>query len=50
MSASSSWSDKVALTETLEEALRQLAAGKHDAMVVQTLAAENLIAKLGLSN
>jgi len=43
-------SDKIATTETLEKALRQLAAGQHDAMVVQTLAGENLIHELGLSN
>jgi len=43
-------SDRIATTDTLEEALRQLAAGKHDAMVMQTLAAENLINALGLSN
>ncbi|MFB0935296.1 MAG: PAS domain S-box protein [Propionivibrio sp.] len=43
-------SDRIATTDTLEEALRQLAAGKHDAMVMQTLAAENLINTLGLSN
>ena len=43
-------SDKIATTESLEEALRQLAAGQHDAMVVQTLAGENLIHELGLTN
>lgn len=43
-------SDKVVSTETLEEALKQLAAGQHDAMVLQTLAAENLIRTLRLSN
>ena len=41
---------QIATTETIEEGLRQLAAGKHDALVVQTLAAERLIAELGLSN
>ena len=41
--------ERIATTETIEDALRQLAAGKHDAMVVQTLAAERLIAELGLS-
>jgi PAS domain S-box-containing protein len=43
-------SDTVVATETLEEALRQLADGQHDAMVMQTLAGENLIRTLGLSN
>ena len=43
-------SDRVATTDTLEEALRQLASGKHDATVMQTLAAENLIHTLGLAN
>ncbi len=41
--------ERIATTETIEEGLRQLAAGEHDAMVVQTLAAERLIAELGLS-
>ncbi|CAK0779433.1 two-component system, sensor histidine kinase [Gammaproteobacteria bacterium] len=43
-------SDKVATTVTLEEGLRQLAAGRHDAMVVEKLAAETLIQKLDLAN
>ena len=43
-------SHNVWTTETLEEALRQLSSGKHDAMVVQTLAAEKLISSLSLSN
>jgi len=41
--------ERVATTETIEEGLRELAAGKHDAMVVQTLAAERLISALELS-
>jgi ABC-type amino acid transport substrate-binding protein len=43
-------SDRIRTTETLEEALRELADGRHDAMVAQTLAAENLIRTLGLTN
>ena len=43
-------SNRIATTDTLEEALRQLADGKYDATVMQTLAAENLIHSLGLSN
>ena len=43
-------SERVSTTDTLEDALRQLNDGKHDATVMQTLAAENLIHSLGLSN
>ena len=43
-------SDTIVATESLEEALRELAAGRHDALVAQTLAAENIIRTLGLSN
>ena len=43
-------SEHVETTVTIEDGLRQLAAGKYDAMVVQTLAAEQLIAVLKLSN
>jgi len=43
-------SDKIFVTETLEEAFLQLASGKHDAIVVQTLAGGKLISRLGLSN
>jgi PAS domain S-box-containing protein len=42
-------SDKIATTASLEQALRELADGQHDAMVIQTLAGENLIRTLGLS-
>lgn len=42
--------DKIATTETLEAGLRQLAAGQHDAMLVQKLAGESLIRTLGLFN
>jgi PAS domain S-box-containing protein len=43
-------SDKIATTPSLEQAFRELADGQHDALVVQTLAGENLIRDLGLSN
>jgi len=43
-------SDRIVTTETLEEGLRQLSAGQHDAMVVQKLAAEHLIRTLGLTD
>ncbi|MEI6415493.1 MAG: transporter substrate-binding domain-containing protein, partial [Pseudomonadota bacterium] len=43
-------SGQVVTTITIEEALRQLAAGQHDAMVVQNLVAENLIQTRDLSN
>jgi len=42
--------DKIATAETLETALRQLADGQHDAMLVQKLAGESLIRTLGLDN
>ena len=41
--------EHIATTETIEAGLRELAEGRHDAMVVQALAAERLITELGLS-
>jgi len=43
-------SDQVITTVTTEQGLKQLAAGQHDAMVVEKLAGESLIRSLGLAN
>ena len=42
--------DTIKTTETLEEGLKQLAGGMHDAMIVQRLAGETIIQNLGLTN
>lgn len=41
---------RIVTTATFEDALRELAEGRHDAVVVQKLVAQQLIAKQGLSN
>jgi ABC-type amino acid transport substrate-binding protein len=43
-------SDKLILTDTFEEAMRLLSAGKHDAVIIQQLVGLQLIKKLGISN
>ena len=43
-------SDRLILTASFEEALKKLAAGKHDAVIMQHLVGLQLIKKLGLSN
>jgi PAS domain S-box-containing protein len=43
-------SENVVTTETVSDALRLLAEGKHDAVLVQTLIAQSLIKSLRLSN
>jgi signal transduction histidine kinase len=40
----------IVTTPTFEDALRELSAGRHDAVVVQKLVAQQLTEKLGLSN
>lgn len=42
--------DQIKTTDSYEEAFRQLAAGQHDALLVQKLVGEKLIQQLGLSN
>ncbi len=42
--------DKLILTDSFEDALKQLAAGKHDAVIIQHLVGLQLIKKLNLSN
>ena len=42
--------DKLILTESFEEAMKQLSAGKHDAVLVQRLVGFQLIKMLNLSN
>jgi PAS domain S-box-containing protein len=43
-------SDKLILTDSFEDAMKQLSAGKHDAVVVQQLVGLQIIKKLHLSN
>jgi two-component system cell cycle sensor histidine kinase/response regulator CckA len=41
---------KLVLTNTFEEAMRRLSAGKHDAVIIQQLVGLQLIKKLGITN
>ncbi len=43
-------SDKLILTDSFESAMKQLSAGKHDAVIVQNLVGLQLIKKLDISN
>jgi len=43
-------SERLILTETFEEAMRLLASGRHDAVIVQQIVGLQIIRKLGLAN